>query len=142
MVRAPCHTSSLPYAWCVLSVPLIRVHNPGVGVCELARMRAAELPVVYQGMDWLLVFRLAAIWELMYQLGKALCQRSPHAKIRLYGASYCTAFSNALVCTIGSIHFTLPLLHAPAQSHVARGSPSFLNRFRIVRNAPSSTNRL
>ena len=89
------------------------------GVARSASVPAEDLAIVYVGVDWPLVLAGAVGWELMYQLAKVLCGRSPHNKIRLYGASYWTAFSNAIICSIGSVYFTSQLLGAPAQSHIA-----------------------
>jgi len=80
---------------------------------------AESMAIVWQGFDWGVIFQFFVAWELVYQLGKLVCSWSRHEKIRLYGASYWTAYCNAAICFVGSAYFLPQLLNAPAESVVA-----------------------
>ena len=63
------------------------------------------------------VLMFAVCWEVMYQIAKLITRSSKHEKIQKFGHSYVTAFSNAVVCSIGG---TWAAYHLYVGDHVGR----------------------
>ena len=78
------------------------------------RGRTWEDHVEWRGIDWQGIALFALWWEVVYQMWKCAfshgCGRWP--KIGRMGASYATAFVNAVICSLAGAYIVSSLLHA------------------------------
>lgn len=84
---------------------------PGQTVEDAA---AAQAMVVWTGVPWSYVLMFGIVWEVIYQASKAIAVRryADYPNVVLLGASYATAFINALACSIAGTFAVASLLNA------------------------------
>lgn len=70
--------------------------------------------VFWHGVDWEIIAAFTLLWELVYQVNKRIMRRyaSQNDKVAKLGASYLTAFENAVVCSVAGCYITWSLYDA------------------------------